>query len=143
MTTDLVGAAEALKSQFRADLIAHVWELASVLEEVTAPSGKKYMVEVRQPTMRQRGKILAKAGATSKAEDQDLSAMVVHAAVACSFFPGTNVSCFDPHEAERLMQLPAGCYVDQLGNRALKLMNVEAPEAAKKSESPATPSSSA
>lgn len=106
----------------------------------TTPPPQVMVVELRQPTMDQRSKILAASGfLADDPTKRDMGQMMVQAILECAYFPGTDVKLVDTIDVPRMKASLAGGWADKLGQVALKLMNVDAPAAAKKSEM--TPSS--
>ena len=109
-------------------------------------------LEVRQPTVRERTEILRmsrimvldpKTGQMSD-KDIDVGLMLIHAAIRCTVVPGTDKPVFSVHDVEAMKNSLTGGFVDQLGEQALTLMNVAAPNAqppslATTSAEPSTP----
>lgn len=133
-----------LRKQIRNKTVGAKQEFKSQIEEV---NGIK--VEVRQPSVAERGKIMKKSRdnvkveKTAKAKDaknvgaQDLLStldygkMQAWATIYCSYVPDTNEQVYEEQDFESLLNAPAGSYVDKLSTAAMNLMNVEAEEDAK------------
>lgn len=88
------------------------------------------LFEVRQATMADRAKILAAGGIDTK-DDGDSSAMLVEAAMLCTYEPGSNKRVFEQSDKAALLQAPAGSAVQSIGMIAIELMKVDV-DAAKK-----------
>ena len=89
-------------------------------------------VEVRQPTVGARSRIMKAAGMSAGSQDvSDLGALQIAAVVQCCFVPGTNERLFDATDSGALEELPTADWFDDVSSAALDLMNAE-PEAAGK-----------
>lgn len=128
--------AETMKAKFRERVTNFAWPARKEIVKVDfGDGGGTVEVEVRQPTVDQRAKILAAAGMMAEdAAKRDMGKLMANAVVHCCYFPGTNVPVVDSVDLPRMLASPAGGWVDTLGGVAVRLMNVEAPAAAKKSE---------
>ena len=78
-----------------------------------------------QPTVENRGKILASGGIKAGQKDQeiDMGRMNVTAVLLCVRDPETNAPVFNAADEEALLNLPAGGLVDVLGSAVLSLMS--------------------
>lgn len=86
-------------------------------------------VEVRQPSIKERARILKEGKAQSgDADRMDLAKMFVTAVIACCYDPDTGDKVFEDANAEELLGMPSGSFVDVLGSKALELMNVDEKE---------------
>jgi len=100
--------------------------------EIVEWDGEKF--EIRQPSVGQRGKILqASKVQTGDVEKMDFAKLQAVAVICCTYVPGTNEQVFEEADLDALMELPAGSFVDEFSQVALRLMNVEAEVAAKNS----------
>lgn len=91
--------------------------------------------EIRQPSVAQRAAILQAAKAQlGDAEKVDVAKLQVWATICCTYVPGEEAPVFTEKDVDDLMKLPSGSFVDEFSSVALKLMNVEAAEAAKNSD---------
>lgn len=90
-------------------------------------------IEIRQPTVGQRGRMLKAAGVGTGGTDiQDITAMQVAAVVECAYVPGGE-NLFSWEDEEVLRELPTSSWFDEVATIAMEVMNVEAPEAGKPS----------
>lgn len=132
--------AEQNKKAFFDEVINFAWVRSEEIQEVKAPSGKVFRVKLKQPTVAVRGEILARAKMLSdKPEERNTAMLYAHAVLACAFDPETDTPLIDAERLGRIINTPAGQWVDQLGDAALKLMNVKALEVAKKSDAVEAP----
>lgn len=100
-------------------------------------------VEVRSPTVRQRADILKAAGVDgSKGTAQDAALLQVTTIIKCCYVPGTEHHLFDDADAEVLQGLPAGSWIDDLSEVAMKLLNVDTESKKKRSAATQNDSSS-
>ena len=91
-------------------------------------------IEIRQPTVGQRGRMLKAAGISASQTDiKDIVAMQVAAIVECTYVPGGE-RLFDWNDEEVLAGLPTNSWFDEVANMAMETMNVEGPAAGKPSE---------
>lgn len=96
--------------------------------------------EVRQPSVATRSKMIKKCnvkvgGSMDDAvEKLDYSALQVWSVIYCTFVPGTDERVFEDGDFNHLQNQPAGGFVDELGQAAMKLMNVDPEEDAKNSD---------
>jgi hypothetical protein len=83
--------------------------------------------EVRQPSIRGRADI--RKAATTINEDGTIQFepfdFMLHAAIACTFVPGTDDKVFCPEDYEMLVSLPSGGIIDELSKKAADFCNVE------------------
>ena len=91
-------------------------------------------IEIRQPTVGQRGRMLKAAGITAtNTELKDIVAMQVAAIVECVYVPGGE-KLFDWNDEQVLADLPTSSWFDEVANLAMETMNVEGPAAGKHSQ---------
>jgi hypothetical protein len=89
-------------------------------------------IEVRQPTIKIRSRIMAQAGISAeKGAMTDLAAIQIAAVVFCAFVPGTNERIFDAADRQALEEMPTNDWFDEVQSAAMSFMNNE-PEAAGK-----------
>lgn len=88
-------------------------------------------VEIRQPTVGQRSRILTAAGGGTTGEIKDFSKLQIAAIMSCCYVPGTQEHVFEKADEKSLMDQPAGGWVDELAAEAVRLMNTEAEQDAK------------
>jgi hypothetical protein len=89
-------------------------------------------IEIRQPTVGARSRIMIAAGVSGASQDlNDLAAIQIAAVVHCSFVPGTNERIFDAADRGVLEELPTNQWFDEVSGVALELMNSEPEKAGK------------
>lgn len=108
-------------------------------------------VEVRQPTVAGKGRIIQKCklsvddmpeqGESDEESNEqiaqvmmqkvNMSEMKTWAAIYCTYVPGTDERVFDEVDFDALMKQPAGSWADDLGTEAMQLMNAKPEEDAK------------
>lgn len=106
-------------------------------------------VEVRQPSVSERGKIMKRSRDSEKVETAakgkkakdvgaedvlsslDYGKMQAWATIYCSYVPETDEKVYEEQDFEALLNRPAGGFVDKLSTAAMNLMNVQAEEDAK------------
>lgn len=117
------GTAARLRAAFMAA------STAPLAREIVKYGGEEY--EVREPCVEVRTAILkaAKAG-RGNVEESDTGALFVHAAVHCTYAPGTDDKVLDAALIPELLKGRTGI-VDAVGGVALRLMNVSAEDVAK------------
>ena len=93
--------------------------------------GEPELIEVREPTVKQRSAILKAAGAGT--DKYDAAAFQVETVIACSFEPGSNTKLFDEKDRPALLALPAGSFLDDIFEVAVEFMNVDEEELEKNS----------
>ena len=87
-------------------------------------------IEVRQPTVGQRSRMLAAGGLDGKsAEVNDVGAMQVAAVIECCYMPGGK-RLFEWTDEEVIKQLPTTSWFDDVAGLAMELMSSEPAEAA-------------
>lgn len=100
---------------------------------ITGNDGQPIDVEVRATTVAERSEIARQCVYTiparnGKAEDIGFDGVkqrllsVIH----CTYSRETGERLFEPADYETLMQMPSGCWVDELIEASLRLMNVTA-----------------
>ena len=103
-------------------------------------------IEVRQPTVGQRSRMLAAGGiSTTKSELDDIGAMQIAAVIECSYHPGTGKRLFEWTDKEVIENLPTSAWFDDVAALAMNMMGDEPAEAAEelpKKESGSTSSTS-
>jgi hypothetical protein len=82
-------------------------------------------IEVRQPSIRGRGIIMKAAGAAAGTDKIDLAALQVEAVIQCCFIKDTELRAFEDADRDNLFNQPAGGFVDELAEVALRLLNVD------------------
>jgi len=98
--------------------------------EIIEWNGEKF--EIREPSVRQRAKILQASGAQSlDPNDIDLAKFQTLAVIYCTYIPGTNERVFEEGDLEALMEMPSGTFVDDFAQIAFKYLNVQPEVAAK------------
>lgn len=80
-------------------------------------------VEVRQPNLRDRKKLL-EASRNSKG-DFDVILFTINSVVLCTYVPGTNEKVFSPEDVEAFMELNTGSFVETFSAAVSELMNTE------------------
>lgn len=96
--------------------------------------GQPMLVEVREPTLKQRAAIYRAAGiasANAERDGIDMAALQVEAVIACTFEPGTEVRVFDERDRPALLAQPAGGFCDDLFEVIQPLLNSSEKEAEK------------
>jgi len=101
-------------------------------------------IEVRQPTVGQRSRMLAAGGISAKSTDlDDIGAMQIAAVIECSYHPGTGKHLFEWTDEEVIKNLPTSAWFDDVAALAMNMMgDEEAAEALPKKESGSTSSTS-
>ena len=90
------------------------------------------MIEVRQPTVGQRSRMLQRGGLDGNSgQVSDIGAMQVAAVIECCYHPGSGKRLFDWTDEEVIQNLPTSSWFDDVAGLAMELMNTE-PEAAGK-----------
>ncbi|QDP63943.1 MAG: hypothetical protein Unbinned3992contig1000_57 [Prokaryotic dsDNA virus sp.] len=88
-------------------------------------------IEVRQPTVGQRSRMLAAGGMSSKSTElTNIGAMQVAAVIECTYMPGTGKKLFEWTDEEVIQQLPTSSWFDDVAGIAMEMMNAEPSEAA-------------
>lgn len=122
----LRAATVGAKKKFQKELVT--------LKDVAGPDGQAVVVEVRQPTVKKRSAIFSAAKALSGDPDKmDLGMLQVEAVLQLSHVPGTEELVFEEADRPNLLDQPAGSFVDDLTEVAMKLLNVDAAELEKNS----------
>ena len=97
---------------------------------VTTDSG--VTIELREPTVGQRARMLAAGGVTGQNTDiDDIGAMQVAAIIECAYHPGTGKQLFDHVDKDALEGLPTQSWFDEVASAAMALMSSEPDEAGK------------
>ena len=91
------------------------------IEEIIVGHDEPIFVEVRQPSIGERNEVFSKNLGSG---DVNLE-LILYMAMKQTYVPGTNERVFEPADYDTLKDQPAGGFVDQFGNAALELMNVE------------------
>jgi hypothetical protein len=90
-----------------------------------------FSIEVRQPTVGQRSRMLKAGGLDGKSTDvNDIGAMQVAAVIECCYMPGTGKRLFEWTDEEVIQQLPTSSWFDEVAGMAMELMSAEPQEAA-------------
>jgi hypothetical protein len=90
-----------------------------------------FSIEVRQPTVGQRSRMLSAGGIDGKTtEVNDIGAMQVAAVIECCYMPGTGKHLFEWTDEEVIKQLPTSSWFDEVAGLAMELMSSEPSEAA-------------
>lgn len=98
-------------------------------------------IELREPTVAQRGRMLSAGGVSAaNADITDIAAMQISAVIECSYHPGSGKRLFNNIDEEAIAALPTASWFDDVANAAMALMSEE-PDAAGKPSSK-TPSDS-
>jgi hypothetical protein len=89
-------------------------------------------IELREPTVAQRGRMLRAGGLTgANANITEIAAMQVAAVIECCYHPGSGKKLFDHTDIEVIESLPTASWFDTVATAAMSLMNDEAEEAGK------------
>lgn len=138
-----------IRKQIRSKTVGAKSEFKSKKEEVNGVE-----IEVRQPSVAARGKIMQRSrdnektqqiarGKSSKDKNAkdvdtqdilsslDYGKMQVWAVIMCSYVPDTDERVFDESDFDSLYNRPSGGFIDRLSTIAMNLMNVEPEEDAK------------
>lgn len=101
-------------------------------------------IEVRQPTVGQRSRMLAAGGISTKnSELDDIGAMQIAAVIECAYHPGTGKRLFEWTDKEVIENLPTSAWFDDVAALAMNMMgDSEAAEELPKKESGSTSSTS-
>tara|TARA_R100001230_G_C5639275_1_gene145678 strand:- start:215 stop:667 length:453 start_codon:yes stop_codon:yes gene_type:complete len=93
------------------------------------------MIELREPTVGQRARMLKAGGITSTNTDiSEIGAMQVAAVIECCYHPGTGKALFNHTDVEVLQGLPTQSWFDEVATAAMGMMSTEPDEAGKPSE---------
>ena len=88
-------------------------------------------IEVRQPTVGQRSRMLAAGGINGKSQDlNNIGAMQVAAVIECCYHPGTGKKIFEWTDEEVIKNLPTTSWFDEVATLAMNMMGDEPAEAA-------------
>lgn len=91
-------------------------------------------IEVRQPTVGQRARMLKAGGITGQhGENHDLGAMQIAAVIECCYHPGSGKRLFEWTDQDVLEGLPTTSWFDDVATLAMNMMNQEPEEAGKPS----------
>ena len=91
-------------------------------------------IEVREPTIGNRNRILKAAGISAQNQEvDDIGAMQLAAVVECCFMPGTDEKVFSWDDEAVIHNMPANSWFDELSTTAVELMNKDPQEAGKSS----------
>jgi hypothetical protein len=94
--------------------------------------GDGITVEIRQPTVGARSRIMQAAGVTAGSQEiSDLAALQISAVVHCCFVPETSERIFEAADSDVLRELPTNEWFDDVSAAALDLMNAEPEKAGK------------
>ena len=89
-------------------------------------------IELREPTVGQRSRMLAAGGVSASNSDiTDIGAMQVAAVIECCYHPGTGKKLFNHVDKESIEALPTASWFDDVATAAMNLMSAE-PDAAGK-----------
>ena len=88
-------------------------------------------IEIKQPTVGQRGRMLAAGGLSGKTSDvNDIGGMQVAAVIECCYHPGSGKRLFDWTDEDLIRELPTTSWFDEVANIAMGMMSDEPQEAA-------------
>jgi len=92
------------------------------LEDETYDAQKPVKVEVRQPTVRERNKLIN----SCQNEDGKLDTMefILQAAIAFTYDPESGEKLFDKTDYNALSATPSGDFIDQFGGEAIKMLTL-------------------
>lgn len=122
----------AKRDEIRAKTVAAAKKFQS--ERVTVDGME---VEVRQPTVAERGLILDSAGSIDpenpKRVKVDIAKLQVNAVIACCYVSGTDEKVFEEADRDSFLAQPAsrGGWFDELSTAAQRLLNVDLDDAKK------------
>lgn len=85
---------------------------------------------VRLATVRERGEILKAAGVGPEGKVESFGALQVHAVLLLTCTE-TGERVFEPADLPALLEEPVGGYVDQIGPKAIQMINADPAEVAK------------
>lgn len=133
----------SLRNKLRSATLGNVRAFRSTVVKVSLPSEsgvEELEVEVREPSVETRARILKEAGVQSgDANRLDLAKLQVEAVVVSSFVPGTGERVFDDMDRAAMLALPPGGWLDELSSAAMRFLNLDEDDI--KKNSPATASS--
>lgn len=86
--------------------------------------GGEVFVEVKPPSVKQRGRILELA-MDSKTKLVDPARLQVEAVIALTYAPGTEIKTFDDRDREALLARPTGDFVDDIFEVIGPMLNTE------------------
>lgn len=82
-------------------------------------------VELRPPTVKERGKMLKACGITGPGNDPDFGKMQAYALMLAAHHPQTGQRIFADTDLDALMDVAAGSELDELGAKALRFLNID------------------
>ena len=101
-----------------------------LVESNLVGKGDPIMVEIRQPTIAERNAVFSKHAGKPGLEME----LILWMAINQTFVPGTDEQIYEEADYDALKTQPAGGFVDQFGQAALELMNIDIEGATKNSE---------
>jgi len=107
----------SIRDQIRS---ATLGQTAEFKKEVVTYNGID--VEIRQPSNKSRKAIMAKS---MKGDKVDFADFMAHAVIENTYVPETEVRVFEAADYDVMMEKATGSFLDQFGETASKLMNVE------------------
>lgn len=88
-------------------------------------------IEIKQPTVGQRSRMLAAGGMTTKNQDlSDIGGMQVAAVIECCYHPGSGKKIFEWTDEDVIKSLPTTSWFDEVATIAMGMMSEEPSEAA-------------
>ena len=86
---------------------------------------KEQEFDLKAPTVAERSLLIEKASVEGDKVKVNTGEMLVQCVLTMVYVPGTDTLVFEPGDHDRLMNEPAGGFVDVLGQEAMKLVNVK------------------
>lgn len=109
---------KSIRDQIRAATVGAKPEFKS---EVVEYAGIE--VEIRQPSQKDRKELMKKC--QDKDGRLDPLEFTVWAVIRNTFVPGTNERVFESGDYDKMIEMPAGGFIDQFGEKAMDLFNSE------------------
>ena len=91
------------------------------------------LIEVQQPTVGQRGRMLKRGGLDGTGAIDDFAGMQIAAVIECCYHPGSGKKIFEWTDEEVIENLPTSSWFDEVAGIAMDLMNAKPADAGKPS----------
>jgi hypothetical protein len=83
-------------------------------------------IELREPTVGQRGRVFSEGGmSASEADIKDIAGMQIAAIIECAYHPGTGKPIFNYVDKEAIESLPTQSWFDLVATEAMNMMSGE------------------
>jgi hypothetical protein len=95
--------------------------------------GNGVTIELRQPTVGQRSRILQRGGLNTNGEIDDLGALQLATVIECCYCAESGERLFDWTDEDIIKGLPSSSWFDEVSTKAMGLMSTEPAQAGKRS----------